>query len=72
MYGPYLAVGKRNVRLPKDIDPAEITLEKCLELAGGDETATTKKAPAKKATTTKTPAKAAAKAPAKKAVAKKK
>lgn len=72
MYGPYLAVGKRNVRLPKDIDPAELTLEKCLELAGGDEPATAKKAPAKKAAAAKAPAKTAAKAPAKKAVAKKK
>ncbi|CCH02495.1 DNA topoisomerase I [Fibrella aestuarina BUZ 2] len=70
MYGPYLAVGKRNVRLPKDIDPAELTLEKCLELAGEDpkaEPAAKKAAPAKKAA-----AKPAAKAPAKKAVAKKK
>ena len=73
MYGPYLAVGKRNVRLPKDIDPAELTLEKCLELAGGDEPATAKKAPAKKAATAaKAPAKTAVKAPAKKVVAKKK
>ena len=74
MYGPYLAVGKRNVRLPKDIDPAELTLERCLELAGEDskgEPATKKKAPAKK-TAAKAPAKAAAKAPAKKVVAKKK
>ncbi len=61
MYGPYLAVGKRNVRLPKDIDAAALTLEKCLELAGEDakaDPAAKKKAPAKKA-------------PAKKAVAKK-
>ncbi|RYF74255.1 MAG: DNA topoisomerase I, partial [Cytophagaceae bacterium] len=74
MYGPYLAVGKRNVRLPKDIDPAELTLEKCLELAGDDPKGeTTKKAPAKKAATAKTATtKTAAKAPAKKAVAKKK
>lgn len=62
-YGPYLAVGKRNVRIPKDTDAATLTLEDCLQLAGEDG-ATATKAPAKsiarkastakaKATTTK-------------------
>ena len=50
-YGPYLAVGKRNVKIPKDTDPATLTLEQCLELAGGEPTpvgkATTKKAAVK-------------------------
>ncbi|MEZ0486469.1 type I DNA topoisomerase [Fibrella aquatica] len=70
IYGPYLAVGKRNVRLPKDIDPAELTLERCLELAGEDPKGeTAKKAPAKKTTAAKA---TTTKAPAKKAVAKKK
>lgn len=46
-YGPYLAVGKRNVRIPKDVDPATLTLEDCLTLAGDDPAAS--KAPAKKA-----------------------
>ena len=73
MYGAYLAVGKRNVRIPKDVDPTELTLERCLELAGGDSKEETKKAPAKKAVAKKaTTTKAAAKAPAKKVVAKKK
>ncbi len=79
MYGPYLAVGKRNVRLPKDIDPAELTLERCLELAGEDPKGApvakaAKKAPARTAAAKKTTSttKAAVKAPAKKAVAKKK
>ena len=75
-YGPYLAVGKRNVKIPKDIDPATLTLEDCLKLAG-DEPAG--KTPAKKASAAKAPAKtkattATAKkpaAPAKKATAKK-
>lgn len=66
MYGPYLAVGKRNIRIPKDTDAASLTLEQCLALAGEPAEAD-KKAPAKKASTT-----AAKKAPAKKAVAKKK
>ncbi len=78
-YGPYLAVGKRNVRIPKETDAASLTLEDCLKLAGIDDTAPEKKPAAKKATatkaattkttTTKTPAK---KATATKAVAKKK
>ncbi len=66
-YGPYLAVGKRNVKIPKDVDAASLTLEDCLKLAGDDPAATTK-APAKKATGTKAAAtKTATKAPARKA-----
>ena len=34
-YGPYIAVGKRNVKIPKDMEPAELTLEDCLKLAEG-------------------------------------
>ena len=75
-YGPYLAVGKRNVKIPKDVDPASLTLDDCLKLAG-DEPAPAKKtasaAPAKATATTakaKAPAKAKA-APAKKPAAKK-
>ncbi len=82
-YGPYLAVGKRNVKIPKDVDPATLTLEDCLKLAG-DDPAEAKKAPAKKVvaktgTAVKAPVKkatrvsaTAAKPAAKKAVAKKK
>ncbi len=40
-YGPYIKVGKQNVKIPKDKEPASLTLEECLELA--------KNAPAKKA-----------------------
>ena len=32
-YGPYIKVGKKNVRIPKDKDPESLTLEECLELA---------------------------------------
>lgn len=32
-YGPYMTVGKENYKLPKDIDPEALTLEKCLEIA---------------------------------------
>ena len=32
-WGPYLKAGKKNVRLPKDREPASFTLEECIELA---------------------------------------
>lgn len=32
-YGPYMTIGKENYKLPKDIDPEALTLEKCLEIA---------------------------------------
>lgn len=71
-YGPYLAVGKRNVRIPKDVDAASLSLEDCLQLAG-DEPAPKGKAPAKKATAKAKTATATAKKPAaKKATATKK
>jgi DNA topoisomerase I len=31
-YGPYIAAGKSNYRIPKKIDPASLTLEQCLEI----------------------------------------
>lgn len=32
-YGPYIKAGKKNVKIPKDKEPAELTLEECIELA---------------------------------------
>ncbi len=32
-YGPYIKVGKKNVKIPKGTDPKSLTLEECLELA---------------------------------------
>lgn len=32
-FGPYISVGKKNVKIPKGKEPAELTLEECLELA---------------------------------------
>lgn len=32
-YGPYIAIGKKNYKIPKDTDPASLTLEECLEIA---------------------------------------
>ena len=45
IYGPYIAVGKRNVKIPKDRDPQTLTLQDCLSLADGE---APKKAPAVK------------------------
>ncbi|MCR5886502.1 type I DNA topoisomerase [Hymenobacter sp. J193] len=32
-FGPYIVVGKKNVKIPKGEEPVELTLERCLELA---------------------------------------
>lgn len=32
-YGPYIKVGKKNVKIPKDKKPESLTLDECLELA---------------------------------------
>jgi len=37
-WGPYIAVGKHNVKMPKDKTPDMLTLQDCLTLAGIDET----------------------------------
>ncbi|MDX2191169.1 MAG: type I DNA topoisomerase [Bacteroidota bacterium] len=42
-YGPYIVVGKKNVKIPKDRKPEELTLDECLKLAE-----TTPDTPAKK------------------------
>jgi DNA topoisomerase-1 len=83
-YGPYISDGKLNGRIPKDREPASLTLEEVVRLM--EETgkpmrgrfgkkAAAKKAPAKKAPAKKAARKAAAdkpsKAPAKKATKKK-
>src|SRR5690606_24673198 len=79
-YGPYISDGRLNGRIPKDREPASLTLEEVQQLM--EETgkpmrgrfgkkAAAKKAPAKKAAAKKAPAKKAAKKATKK-VAKKK
>ncbi len=77
-YGPYVKWGKINATLPKDIEPADITLEQAVELVNAKAATKGKKkkaAPKKKAAAKKKPAakKPAAKKPAaKKTAAKKK
>src|SRR5690606_20587061 len=80
-YGPYISDGKLNGRIPKDREPASLTLEEVTRLL--EETgkprrgrfgkkAAAKKAPAKKAATKKTAATKTAKKPATKKAATKK
>lgn len=59
-YGPYIAFGKRNIKIPRDMEPANLTYEDVLKLAEG-----TEEKPA--ATKTKAKAKPKAKAAPKKA-----
>jgi len=74
-YGPYITNKAKNARVPKDREPASLTLEECIELLAAapergrrGKKKAKKKAGAKKATAHK----AAAKKPAKKKTAKKK
>ena len=84
-YGPYVKWEKVNATIPKEIEPADLTMERAVELieeklakSPAKRKAAAKKAPAKKAAAKKPAAKkpaakkpAAKKAPAKNAVAKK-
>ncbi len=80
-FGPYLSDGKLNGKIPKDREPASLTLEEAVELMettgkpmrkGFGKKAAAKKAPAKKAATKKAAApKAETSAAAKKAPARK-
>jgi len=76
-YGPYVTDGKKNVTIPKDVDPTTVTEEQAKEMienAPAKKRRGAKKAPAKKAPAKKAPAKKAAakkKPAAKKAAAKK-
>jgi DNA topoisomerase-1 len=66
-FGPYIAVGKKNFKIPKSVAPESLTLQDCLDLSeGGKLTSDTgetpvKKAAAKKPTAKKTTAKKTAK-----------
>ena len=81
-WGPYIAFGKLNIKIPKDREPSSVTLEEILVWSEGvtakpsrwgrkapaAKVPAAKKAPAKKSATKKSAAKK--KAPAKKAIAK--
>lgn len=82
-WGPYIAYGKKNIKIPKDLDPAKLTFEDCMKLDseapdkgkgrfGFRRKTGTDTVPAKKSTTAAVKSKkAVAKTVAKKAVAKK-
>ena len=81
-FGPYLSDGKLNGKIPKDREPASLTLEEAQQLMAetgkparrgfGAKKAAAKKAVAKKASAEKKPAKQAVKKPAAKKAATKK
>ena len=43
MYGPYIQIGKRNVKIPKGQTPEDLTLEECLALGDAAPVATKKR-----------------------------
>ena len=78
-FGPYIKAGKKNVKIPKDRDPKDLTLEECVELAanaperkGRFGRFATKKTEAPAATAEKAPKKTAVKKTAAKKTAAKK
>jgi DNA topoisomerase-1 len=65
-YGPYVKWGKVNATIPKEIEPAQLTIEMAVDLIAQKAPAKKKNAPAKKKTAAKKPTakKTAAKKPA--------
>lgn len=47
-YGAYLKIGKQNYKLPKDVEPAELTYEECIEISKNQPKKSRKKSPAKR------------------------
>lgn len=68
-FGPYITDGTKNAKVPKETDPATLTLEDCKEFLAKAPAKGKRKAPAKKAATKKEPAEK--KTAAKKSTAKK-
>jgi DNA topoisomerase-1 len=75
-YGPYVTDGNKNVKVPKDVEPADLTVEDCQKMIaeapdrprrGAKKKASKKKAAKKKATKKKTTRKKTKKKTAKKA-----
>lgn len=62
-YGPYISVGKDNIKIPAGVNPEELTLQQCLDIAAAQKDAPAKskaKAPAETAATAEPKAKKAA------------
>lgn len=53
-YGPYIAVGKSNIRIPKSYTPSELTLDECLALIEKGQKKTAKSVATKEPATKKT------------------
>lgn len=68
-YGPYIKVGRKNFKIPKDTDPSGLTLEVCLAIIA--ESDNSKGAGSKKQAKTEVSKAAAKKSPAKKVASKK-
>jgi DNA topoisomerase-1 len=57
-FGPYIAIAKKNFKIPKSVDPKTLTLQDCLDLSEGKKIASdTGEAPVKKAASKKPAAK---------------
>jgi DNA topoisomerase I len=53
-WGPYIAIGKKNYKIPKDVEPASLSLEDCLKIASETQAPVKGKAVKAKAKTAKT------------------
>jgi DNA topoisomerase-1 len=58
-FGPYIKAGKKNVKIPKGKEPAELTLEECVTLADATPEKKGRGGFARKTTAAATPTKAA-------------
>jgi len=47
-WGPYLKIGKKNFKLPKDVEPEKLSLEECITISENQPVAKKKKAVKKK------------------------
>ena len=48
-WGPYIAIGKDNFKIPKNTEPSTLTLEDCLKIAAESDKKPSKTIPPKKA-----------------------
>jgi DNA topoisomerase I len=70
-WGPYLAVGKQNFKIPKGTEPSSLSYDDCLKITGGLVEAVAKTAASKKTTPVKKAASKKSSGTVKKAAAKK-